>query len=135
MSDTLYTIFYGITAISAIVAPIVTALINNRHLEKMKVENFILQERIAAYHDFLNLLTFTLAENSLDQEVSFQFKCSYSKAYLLCSNNTRILLDELQDYISQNANPSIGVDPHYRTLARKITTSMRNDIKKPKDKK
>ena len=135
MSDTLHTIFYGITAISAIAAPIVTALINNRHIEKMKVQDFILQERITAYQDFLNLLTFTLAENSLDKQASFQFKCSYSKAYLLCSNNTRILLDELQNYMAQNANPSIGADARYRNLSREITTSMRNDIKKPKDKK
>ncbi len=135
MSDTLHTIFYGITAISAIVAPIVTALINNRHIEKMKVQDFIFQERIEAYQDFLNLLTFTLAENSFDQEVSFQFKCSYSKVYLLCSENTKVLLDRLQNYISQNPTPSMGSNIYYKSLSCEITASMRDDIKKPKDKK
>ena len=135
MTFSLYTVFFGITAVSAIAAPVVTALINNRHTEKTQCEDFIFHERITAYQEFLNFLTFTLAENSLTREISFQFKCSYSKVYLLCSDNTRALLDDLQNYISQNASPSVGTDEYYRDISRKITTSMRNDIKKPKDKK
>ena len=135
MDFSLNTVFYGITAVSAIAAPVITALINNRHAEKMQCENFIFHERVTAYQDFLNFLTFTLAENSLTPEISFQFKCSYSKTYLLCSDSTRILLDDLQNYMSQNATSSIGTDTYYRDLSREITTSMRNDIKKPKDKK
>lgn len=119
-----------VIAVIAIVSPIITTIINNRHSLKVQSMQFSANNRLSLYQDFLDLLNSTLISGAFTTEVSLKLKQSFSKVYLVCSNSTRALLDELENYISFNADQSIGTTIEYRQFTKKLIRSLRSDLKK-----
>lgn len=118
-----------ITAVVAIIAPVITTIIHNKHDLKIQSMQFSATNRLALYQDFLDILNTTLTREAFTKDISLQFKQSFSKVYIVCSDSTRALLDQLENYISVNANKSIGTQTDYRILQKDIVRALREDLK------
>lgn len=127
--EILCTVLSIVTAIIAVVSPVITTIIHDKHDLKIRSMQFSATERLSLYQDFLDAFNETLLGNSFTNDTSLLLKKSFSKVYIVCSDTTQHLLDELENYISYHADSSIGLQEDYRKLHKSIVRSMRNDLK------
>lgn len=129
LNEGFFTVVACLIGISAVISPVITTVLTNMHQSKMQQISFARKEKLKLYSEFLDIMNSTLAPESFTKEISLKFKCSYSKVYLVCSDKTRVILTELNNYISINADNNISSDLIYRGLYTDIIHSMRNDLK------
>lgn len=128
--EVLSAIIASVVAIVAIIAPIITTYINSKHQENLQKFSFAANKRLALYEEFLSVMDATFAQDRISSDLSLQFKQIFSKTYLICSDNTKLLLDQLNDYLYDHAHENLCSNDEYRKLRFFITNSMHNDLKK-----
>lgn len=128
MELTLSVIIACATAITAIIAPIFTATINNRSQLKLKNIDMFYKEKSDAYQKFCTTAPSYIYAWLTNHDDTSPTKDEYLKvhqlAYLMSDNATRILLDELYSYHFKNIFTNIEIDE----LFLKIIKSMNDDL-------
>lgn len=115
-------------AFAAIISPIITTIITNRHQKEMQKKSFLINHRLVLYRDFLDVLNSTLPPDPFTKEKSAELKRIFSQVYLVCSDETQYLLNEFNELMAAMGNSEIASTQEYRDLCLSITYSMRRDM-------
>ena len=118
-----------ILALSAILSPIIVALINNHH--QLKIKRLEINERyiISAFQNYLSKLEQCIASNMTNNYQ--EYNNAYGQALLYASNNSKILMKRIDEIIKASEE---------RDLSKIITSemvfelsgSLRSDIRRIK---
>ncbi|WP_238917225.1 hypothetical protein [Clostridium sp. YIM B02555] len=119
------------TAITAIIAPIFTALINNHYQLKLKNTDLFYNEKSDIYKRFciniehLDSWVHELNENIInEQPINREYLEIHKLAYLMSNDKIRALLDELSSHFNEVAIN----EEKYEALKKKIIKSMNKDL-------
>lgn len=127
MEITLSVIIACGTAITAIIAPIFTAIINNHHQLRMKNIDMFYKEKSEAYQKFCNTLGVHLeamAHGGSNNAKTNAYYQTQPQAYLMADNKTRLLMDKLESQLHAG-----NIDTQAaQKLVSDITTSMGKDL-------
>ncbi len=119
----------AVVALTAVIVPLITVVINNKHQLELQKISFISQTRLEIYQEFLDYMPLTFSLNAFaDKDICVKLRQILSKVYLVCSDDTRKLLDILNNIIAEGT-ADVGADKRYWQAYIALNRSMRNDLK------
>lgn len=127
--EMLAAIVSAVVALTAVIVPLITVVINNKHQLELQKISFMAQKRLEIYQEFLDYMPLTFSLNAFaDEDIPVKLRQILSKVYLVCSDDTRELLDILNNIIAEGT-ADVGADKRYWQAYISLNRSMRNDLK------
>jgi len=96
-------IISSVTALVAIIAPVITTYLNNKTQLRLKNIDMFYKEKSDAYQKFCTDIALVLDNLGRNNEIK-EYKKAHQLAYLMSDNKTRALLDELETQLQNSIN-------------------------------
>ena len=114
--------------LSTTISNIVIHISNKKHQSSMQKTSFLINYRFALYRDFLDTLNSTLPPDTMTLDKSAKLKQIFSTVYLVCSDDTQYLLDELNELMASTEKSEVARLTQYQNLCQSIMYSMRAEL-------
>ncbi|WP_312636349.1 hypothetical protein [Oscillibacter sp.] len=112
-----------IALVVAIISPIVTSIINNRHLSKIKKMEIIQQRGLAVIEEYISVTS----REILITGVSDAYEKIYAKVFIYVPKSLHSQLEELNSLICDCGNTSFPDKEKCQKLLVKISQSLKYD--------
>lgn len=89
-----------ITAIAAIIAPVITSIINNRYQRKIRAMELYFVEKSAVYKELVEKIMLFTYCSGVDGDEYSDYLCCFEKAYLIADKKTLEKLDTLSNVLT-----------------------------------
>ncbi len=126
--ESLCAILTTAVAIVSLFSTIINTIINNIYQYRFKTFSFMAEKKLKIYQNFIDEMNLNLTPGGFTKEQSLSLKKTFSKVYIICSDETRLLLDEFENYLSQNHSQYVSSGEKYRKLHREIIKALRADL-------